>query len=682
MVQSGTIWYNRSVKTDTTPQPTAPALLHRLPWLVPLLLFALALLLRVQTLDWGLPYVEHADEPTFVRIPVRMVQDQSLHPYDFQKPTFYFYLLAALTQLHVWWGTLTGLYTSAADLPRNTFFFTTAPQHYVWLRSLTALFGAASVVATYYLGMRLYGWWVGLLAGLLLAFSSFHIEHSQYVTTDVPVGFWLTLMLLAVWQVQQHGAWRAYLLTGVLLGLATSTKYNAVATGGVLLLAHAFYWQRQSVGVQPMLRLVGAGVATVLAFFATSPLMLLDWQFGIGNMLFQVDAYSPGTPWYAGGEFRLSSYLSFIWREALLPIGSLLLLAGLPLLLRRAPRATLLLLLAIALQIGLLLSFTVHFYRNMLTVFPAMVVLAAAGVVALARLLPPLRGRRLAGGGLALLLLVPQALDTGWLLRYWSQPHTLVAAAADLRDTPRGMLAAVDTNPVQWADDPVVEPLERVCQHAADWYRVRGYRYLLLSDERQHRTCDPAYNDPAVLGTVISRYPPRLTGERVGPGVVLLDLGQDADALLLEPRRVAFGAELTLLGYELQPGDLRARITPLEGANQPTLPAEQEQPVQVNLYWQVQQPPTLDYWLFVHVYNAAGERVAQRDAPLRPDYPPTRWQAGELVIERADLLLPPLPPGDYRLEIGVYDPASFARLPANDPAARDGSVLLAEVRVE
>ncbi len=656
--------------------------MRRLPWLVPLLLFALALLLRVQTLDWGLPYVEHADEPTAVRICVRMVQDQSLHPYYFQKPTFFFYLLAAVTQLHVWWGMLTGLYTSVADLPRNTFFFTTAPQHYLWLRSLTALFGAATVVATYALGTRLYGWWVGLLAGLLLAVSSFHIEHSQYVTTDVPVGFWLTLMLLAVWQVQQNGAWRAYLLTGVLLGLATSTKYNAVATGGVLLLAHALYWQQQSFGVQPILRLVGAGAATVLAFFVTSPLLLLDWQFGIGSMLFQVDAYSPSPSWYAGGEFRLPSYLSFIWREALLPTGSLLLLAGLPLLLRRAPRATLLLLLAIALQIGLLLSFTVHFYRNMLTVFPAMVVLAAAGVVALAQLLPTLRGRRLAGALLALLLLVPQALDTGWLLRYWHLPHTLVAAAADLRDTPRGMLAAVDTNPVQWADDPVVQPMERVCQQSPAWYRARGYRYLLLSDERQHRTCDPAYADPAAIGTIISRYPPRATGERIGPGVVLLDLGPAMHALQLQPRRVVFGDTLTLVGYAMQPGDLRARITPLDGASQPTLPAGQEQPVQINLYWQVQQTPPLDYWLFVHVYNAAGERVAQRDAPLRPDYPPTRWQAGELVIERADLLLPALPSGDYRLELGVYDPATFARLPARDPAARDGSVLLMEVLVE
>jgi hypothetical protein len=71
-----------------------------------------------------------------------------------------------------------------------------------------------------------------------------------------------------------------------------------------------------------------------------------------------------------------------------------------------------------------------------------------------------------------------------------------------------------------------------------------------------------------------------------------------------------------------------------------------------------------DYTLFIHVANEGGERVAQRDLPLRyEDYPTSHWQVDELVVERADFPLPALPPGEYRLDIGLYDGATGERLP-------------------
>jgi hypothetical protein len=63
------------------------------------------------------------------------------------------------------------------------------------------------------------------------------------------------------------------------------------------------------------------------------------------------------------------------------------------------------------------------------------------------------------------------------------------------------------------------------------------------------------------------------------------------------------------------------------------------------------------YTGFVHLLDANGQIVAQDDhVPLQNQYPTTRWVNGEVVEDRFVLRLPAdLPPGEYALEIGLYD---------------------------
>jgi hypothetical protein len=395
------------------------------------------------------------------------------------------------------------------------------------------------------------------------------------------------------------------------------------------------------------------------------------------------------------GRWRLDGYLDFFWREGLLPAGCLVLLAGLPLLARRAPRQQAVLGAAVLIAVGLLLTQAVNFHRNTLAIFPPLFLLAAAGAVALADWAGALVARRsgvegpqvidLRPGGApstaeahraavarraaapalaltAALLLLPQLLDTAWLLRYWSRPHTLVAAAELLRAQPRGMLAAVEANPVQWAGDPAAEPVRWLGAHPPEWYAARGYRYLLVNSERYGPADMPSYERLLAGGTPLLTMPDRDLGLQPGPGGALIDLGERLELLPFTRRLARFGEQVELLGYELRAGEPRARLTPLEGAAASELTSGQ--PVQINLYWRAVAPAEVDYTLFVHVYDGAGARVAQRDLPLRyEDYPTSRWRPGELVIDRADMPLPTLPPGDYRLELGLYDGATGAALP-------------------
>lgn len=88
----------------------------------------------------------------------------------------------------------------------------------------------------------------------------------------------------------------------------------------------------------------------------------------------------------------------------------------------------------------------------------------------------------------------------------------------------------------------------------------------------------------------------------------------------------------------------------------------------LTLYWEAIAPIGGDYTVFVHLVNEAGELVAQSDGPPRAGaYPTGIWSAGEQVVDERVLALPPdLLPGTYAILIGLYDPATGARLPVYD----------------
>ena len=79
-------------------------------------------------------------------------------------------------------------------------------------------------------------------------------------------------------------------------------------------------------------------------------------------------------------------------------------------------------------------------------------------------------------------------------------------------------------------------------------------------------------------------------------------------------------------------------------------------------------PIAADYKVFVHLLTADGRLLAQDDSePVVWTYPTSRWRAGEYIMDEHWLTLPPdAPRGDVWLSVGLYDPASGARLPAHD----------------
>lgn len=85
----------------------------------------------------------------------------------------------------------------------------------------------------------------------------------------------------------------------------------------------------------------------------------------------------------------------------------------------------------------------------------------------------------------------------------------------------------------------------------------------------------------------------------------------------------------------------------------------------IELDWRARRELARNYKAFLHLVGPEGRRWAHEDRALGDEalVPSARWTPGERVVDERMLPLPPgMPPGDYELRIGVYDPETGDRL--------------------
>ena len=189
----------------------------------------LALALRVWGIAWGLPsathyFSYHPDESVVLETAsVTMnVFGGRLLPHFYNYGSLQLYLVCFA-------NTGAALFGGVDIVPKN--FAVWYPQWakmYLVGRCLTVGMGVGTVWATYAVGARLWGRRAGFAAALLLAMTPLHVQHSHFLTVDVPATLWVMLSLL--WSVRlatdDPKPLRAALLAGVFGGLAAATKYN------------------------------------------------------------------------------------------------------------------------------------------------------------------------------------------------------------------------------------------------------------------------------------------------------------------------------------------------------------------------------------------------------------------------------------------------------------------------
>ncbi|HSH02223.1 MAG TPA: hypothetical protein VLL52_06840, partial [Anaerolineae bacterium] len=84
--------------------------------------------------------------------------------------------------------------------------------------------------------------------------------------------------------------------------------------------------------------------------------------------------------------------------------------------------------------------------------------------------------------------------------------------------------------------------------------------------------------------------------------------------------------------------------------------------IEVVLYWEALAPLERNYQVFVHAYD--GEQLWAQDdgAPACDEWPTTRWEPGQLIVDPHRVVLPEGAPEGVPLLVGMYDVETLVRL--------------------
>jgi hypothetical protein len=369
---------NVSARTPAPPDPSTgppPARRTLAPETLALAaLFLLALGLRLAGAGWGLPQVY--EEATPVRVAWSMWAWGEPHgfdgnPHTFGYPSLIFYLHFLGQALLLGWLRLVGTIHTSTDarvlyaLDKTAFMLVG--------RTISALFGAALVPATYALARRLAGKPAAWAAALLVALAPALVLRATEVEVDLPLAFFVTLGCLQALRLLERPTTRNGLWAGVLAGLAASSKYPGLIGVVPCALALALAPRErsaasaaaapvpaetkgvrarrapaaaapradatESTGARLRVLLVVLGV-TALVFCITSPYVLLDRAEFWRDMANQREHMAQGHFGVEGGPAFLFNAQALAarllgWPLALLALAGIVILAGW----ERRPRA-------------------------------------------------------------------------------------------------------------------------------------------------------------------------------------------------------------------------------------------------------------------------------------------------------------------------------------------------------
>ncbi len=124
------------------------------------------------------------------------------------------------------------------------------------------------------------------------------------------------------------------------------------------------------------------------------------------------------------------------------------------------------------------------------------------------------------------------------------------------------------------------------------------------------------------------------------------------------PQAIRFGDTFELDGLDVAVNGAAVQVGQ-------TWEAAPGQSLAVDVTWKALSRPALDYSVFLHLSAADNAPpAAQADATMGGTYPAGAWRAGDRVRDHLTLNVPAaLPPGEYRVLVGVYYWQNGQRLP-------------------
>jgi 4-amino-4-deoxy-L-arabinose transferase-like glycosyltransferase len=573
--------------------------------------------------------------------------------------------------------------------------------YYIAGRIATVILTLALLGLFYLLARRLFkspAGDVALLSLLLLSFDPFMLGYSSLMHHEIVLALLMLLAVMAWLLWLKEGRRRRWLLLASLFsGLALLTKSTALLVFptlvGLSLLvwliehpgdwrlwsAHKIWWPKMLVGWGTVL------VVAVLIFCALWPAM---WQDPIQSVTLVADRLwvdkeagqgNWGMFWM--GQFVEDPGPAFYPVSLLLKLSPFMMIGLVFNLVSLRPsreRSTEWSLWAYTLFYLLVMTIAAKkSVRYLLPVFAAYAPLAGYGLLAFGQrasryLSSRMPNRRFLQLGFGLLLVVFALIYTPYYLSYynplllgwkWAPQAILVGWGEGLGDAARYLddkPNAAQMTVAAWYDRPFAPFFKGRTLPISGENAMRADYTVFYINQVQRNIPDPN------LITYFGRRQPEQVIRLGGIDYVWIYPAVSAGGPLpdgVTPVNVAMGGRVALEGYTVRPAATR------QGLN-------------VTLYWRVLQSGLPDYFVYVRAIDGTGEIRARADSPpVMGFWPTSRWEKGRLVADEQVLLRPAeTVPGTYRLEVGMYDPQTWAVLePATGERGAGGGLLLDEV---
>lgn len=215
----------------------------------------------------------------------------------------------------------------------------------LWVRLPMVIMAAFCVMIIYLLARRLLNGTLALVGTLMIAFDPFILAHTRVIHVDAPLAYFMFIAFLGFMVYLVEGHWRFLVASGLFAGLAALSKTGpSVFLGPILLMSGLFfaalypcpagksrrlYWRRLFIA------LFGCGLMGGGAFFALWPTMwsqpteAIGWIIGNLQSVNQAAHPTTGVFWGGGVTDQSPFYYLVVFPYHLTPLVTIGLLASL-----------------------------------------------------------------------------------------------------------------------------------------------------------------------------------------------------------------------------------------------------------------------------------------------------------------------------------------------------------------
>ena len=270
--------------------------MERRYWIILLLIFMIAIIPRIVGIGWGMPYGNlHPDEGIIYGEAYQSALNRNFEVKQYYRPNHV--SIKANTLLYIGIQELyfapQGEDDFAYNYGHNFALFTTAS------RILTAVFSMGTVVFAYLIAL-FWGKKQALFASLLFAIFPSFIEHSHYITPDIPLLFFLMGVLWAALHYFRKPSVSWLFWMSFFTALATCEKYPGIY--GCVLIAVTVCVTHSKKTIRIIRDGFLAILFLVLGIMAVSPVLIVDFRTVLEVMIGQNKQYHAGADGLNFGE--------------------------------------------------------------------------------------------------------------------------------------------------------------------------------------------------------------------------------------------------------------------------------------------------------------------------------------------------------------------------------------------